>query len=140
MKIVIADPKSGRSYQTEVDDVKSKLLYDMKISEELDGSLIGLAGYKLKISGGTDKDGFPMRSDIHGTERRRILISGGVGIRKKEKGERLKKTVRGNTISDRIAQINLVVVTSGEKPVAEILGIQEKPKEEKKVGEQAKTG
>lgn len=135
MKIVISDPKNGKSYQTEIDDIKSKLLYGMKISEELDGSLIGLSGYKLKISGGTDKDGFPMRPDVHGTERRRILISGGVGIRKKEKGERLKKTVRGNTISERIAQVNAIVVTSGERSVSEILGIPEKVKGEKKDGE-----
>jgi small subunit ribosomal protein S6e len=132
MKIVIADPKKGRAYQTEIDDTKSKLFHDKRISEEIDGNMLGLNGYKLKITGGTDKDGFPMRADVHGTERKRILISGGAGVRKKGKGERVKKTVRGNTVSDRIAQINVIVTTEGEKGIAETLGLTEKPEKEKK--------
>ncbi len=131
MKIVIADPKLGKAYQTEIDETKSKLLYGKKIAEEIEGTLLGLHGYKLKVTGGTDKDGFPMRGDVHGTERIRILISSGAGVRKRGKGERVKKTVRGNTISDRIAQINVVVTAHGEKGIAETLGIVEKPKEKK---------
>jgi len=67
MKIVIAEPKTGKSYQTEIDDNKSKPLYGIRIGKEIDGSLVGLIGYKLVVTGGTDKDGFPMRTDVHGT-------------------------------------------------------------------------
>jgi len=131
MKIVIADPKKGKSYQTEVEEAKSRVFYGMKIGEEVDGSLIGVGEYKLKITGGTDSEGFPMRGDVHGIERKRILISAGAGIRKKQKGEKKKKTVRGNTISESIVQINMVVTSAGSKPLAEVLGIVEKEPEKK---------
>lgn len=141
MKIVIADPKKGKAYQIEIEETKSRVLYGMKLGGEVDGSLIGVSGYKLKITGGTDADGFPMRRDVHGSERKRILISAGAGIRKKKKGERKKKTVRGNTISEGIAQINMVVTSPGSKPLPELLGIVEKEpekKEEEKPKEEAK--
>ncbi len=131
MKIVISDPKTGKSYQTEIDENKSKALYGTKIDEEIDGALIGLNGYKLQIRGGTDKDGFPMRKDVHGTERKRILISSGPGFKKKRKGERRRKGVRGNTISEFIEQVNLKVVKEGNKKLEEVYG----KKEEKKEGE-----
>jgi len=130
MKIVIAEPKTGKSYQTEIDDNKSKPLYGIRIGKEIDGSLVGLIGYKLVVTGGTDKDGFPMRTDVHGTERKKILIAGGTGLIKTKKGLRKKKTVRGNVISEAIAQINVAVKTQGNKTIPETLGIE--PKEEKK--------
>jgi len=83
-----------------------------------------------ETTGGTDKDGFPMRTDVHGTERKKILIAGGTGLIKTKKGLRKKKTVRGNVISEAIAQINVAVKTQGNKTIPETLGIE--PKEEKK--------
>ena len=129
MKVVISEPKTGKSYQMEIDGKKSKALYGSKINEEVDGAILGLTGYKLEVRGGTDKDGFPMRKDVHGTERRRILIASGSGFRKKTKGERKRKGVRGNTISESIEQINLKITKEGQKKVEEIIG----KKEEKKV-------
>ena len=131
MKIVVSDQKIGKSYQTEVDANKSKAFYGLKIGNEIDGSLLGLTGYKVKITGGTDKDGFPMRKDVHGTERKRILISSGPGFKKKRKGERRRKGVRGNTISEFIEQVNVKVTKEGAKKLEEIYG----KKEEKKEGE-----
>ncbi len=132
MKVVIANKEKGRSYQVEIDENKSKALYGLKIGQEFDGSIVNLTGYKLKITGGSDKDGFPMRPDVHGPERKRILVSAGPGIRKKKKGIRRKKTVRGNIISESIAQINTIITKKGEKTIEELLGI----KEEKKEGEE----
>lgn len=131
MKVVIADPKLGKCYQIEIDAVKSKLFHGMKIGAEVDGALLGLGGYKLSVTGGTDKDGFPMRQDVHGVERTRILLSGGTGFRNKIRGERQKKTIRGNTIAEDIAQVNLKVLEYGKKGVADTLGIEAKPAEEK---------
>ncbi len=125
MKAVVSEPKTGKSYQIEIDENKSKALYGSKIGEEIDGSLIGLTGYKLQIRGGTDKDGFPMRKDVHGTERKRILLSAGAGFRKKRKGERRRKSVRGNTISEFIEQVNFKVVKEGSKKLEEIIGKKE---------------
>jgi small subunit ribosomal protein S6e len=137
MKVVIADPKKGRCYQIEIDETKSKPLHGCKIGDSIEGALIGLAGYKFQITGGTDKDGFPMRQDVSGLERKKILLSSGPGFKPKEKGERRRKTVRGNLVAEDIAQLNVVVMLHGEKGIAETFGIVEKvkekkPKEEKK--------
>jgi small subunit ribosomal protein S6e len=138
MKIVIADPKEGKCYQIELDATKSKPLYNMKLGNELDGSLLGLTGYKLLITGGTDRDGFPMRRDVHGTERKRILLSEPPGFKPSEKGERMKKTIRGETIAEDIAQLNVKVKDYGPKGIVDTLGLKieekkkEAPKEEEK--------
>ena len=131
-KIVISDPESRKSYQIEKE---APSLIGLKIGDEFDGSILGLNGYKLKITGGTDKDGFPMHPSIEGMGRRRVLLSRPPCFHPKRKGERRRKTVRGNTISEDIAQINVKVVEKGEKSLEEILG---KKKEEKKT-EEAKT-
>ena len=130
MKVVVADPKHGKCYQIDIDSTKSKPFFGMKIGNEFDGSLVGLTGFKLQITGGTDKDGFPMRKDLHGMERKRILLSTGPGFRPSEKGERRKKTIRGATISEDIAQLNAKVLEYGQRGIAETLGVSEK-KEEK---------
>jgi len=130
MKVVISEPKTGKSYQIEIDEKKSKALYGSKINEEVDGAIIGLTGYKLEVRGGTDKDGFPMRKDVYGTERKRILIASGPGFRKKTKGERKRKGVRGNTISEFIEQINLKITKQGQKKIEEIIGKKEEKKGE----------
>jgi small subunit ribosomal protein S6e len=131
MKIVIADPKQGKCYQVEIDSTKSKPFFGMKIGNEFDGGLVGLTGYKLQITGGTDSDGFPMRKDVHGMERKKILLSGAPGFKPTQRGERRKKTIRGNTISEDIAQLNVKVLEYGGKPIPEVLGIPEKKAEEK---------
>ena len=130
MKIVIADPKNGKCYQVELDDNKSKPFYGLKIGSEIDGSLVGLTGCKAVLTGGSDKEGFPMRNDVHGTERKKIFLSNGPGFRKTSKGERRKKTVRGNVVGEKIAQINLKVTHVSSKSVAQLLGKEEAPKAE----------
>ncbi|MBI1974026.1 30S ribosomal protein S6e [Candidatus Micrarchaeota archaeon] len=131
MKLVISEPKTGKSFQTELDKVKSKVLNGMRVGQDLDGSLIGCAGYKFRITGGTDKDGFPMRADMLGMERKRVLLSKGPGFRPETTGERRKKTIRGNTIGEDIAQVNLKVEAEGATPFVQLLGISVEPKPEK---------
>ncbi|MFQ6051905.1 MAG: 30S ribosomal protein S6e [Candidatus Hydrothermarchaeota archaeon] len=126
-KIIISDPSTQRSYEYNIE--KIDVLLGTKIGDTIDGSIIGLKGYKLKITGGSDKDGFPMRRDIPGTGRKRILISKGPGYNPKEKGIRRRKTVRGNTISDAIVQINAKVVEHGKKPLDELMGGDKDSKE-----------
>ncbi|MDK2983037.1 MAG: small subunit ribosomal protein S6e [Thermococcaceae archaeon] len=120
-KLVISDPKSGIAKQVEITGAEADKLIGLRIGDEIEAKELGLnlsevfgseipADVKLKITGGTDKDGFPMRPDVHGPRRVRILLSRGPGFRPQEKGERRKKTVRGNTISPEIVQINLKIV------------------------------
>lgn len=125
MKVVIADPKDGKSYQIEIDDTKGKAFHGARIGEEVEGSLLGMNGYKVQITGGSDKEGFPMRRGFHGNGRKSLLISAGAGI-KKPSLNKTKKTVRGETISENIHQINVKVIKYGSKNIKEELGIENK--------------
>jgi len=129
MKIVISH--KDLSYQVEVPKDREVHLYGLKIGDKFDGSLIGAAGYTLKITGGSDKDGFPMKADLLGGGRKSILLSKGVGFPKGKKGERVRRLVRGNTVSESIAQLNTVVETEGPTPLEQLFPRKEK-KEEKK--------
>lgn len=89
----------------------------MRIGDEVDGTLIGMPGVRLVIRGGSDRSGAPMRPDLPGPVKRRLLLSQGPGFRPKKKGLRRRKLVRGNTISEDIVQINMVI--KREEKVAE---------------------
>jgi small subunit ribosomal protein S6e len=134
-KFVVSDPETRKSYQVEVDQSKALGLIGKKIGDEFNGDIIGLAGYTLKITGGTDKDGFPMHPKVEGMGRKRVLLSSPPCFHPTKKGERRRKTVRGNTISEDIVQINCKIVKKGEKPVEELIPVKQKAKsEEKKEG------
>ncbi|MFW3147351.1 MAG: 30S ribosomal protein S6e [Thermoplasmatota archaeon] len=124
-KAVIADTKHGKTYQTMVSGQHANRLMGMKIGEEFDGLFVSLPGYKLLITGGSDKDGFPMRPDLPGQHRKKIVLSGGVGFHPVSQGQRRRKYVRGNTISADIVQINLKVVSYGPRPIGEQLKQEE---------------
>lgn len=134
-KLVVSDPKTKKTYQKEVPQKESGLL-NMKIKDKVKGEFLGLPGYELEITGGSDKQGFPMRRNIQGVERKRILLTGGPGFHPKAKGERRRKSIRGNTISSEIVQVNTKIVKYGTKKLGEIFGKEEKkeekPKEEAK--------
>ena len=115
-KVVISDPETGKAKSIDLEGDRAVPLIGKKIGDVLDGAVVGLAGYKVLITGGTDSSGFPMRPDIRGGIKTRILVSGGVGYKPKEKGKRIRKTVRGNTITEDIAQINMKII---EKPSEE---------------------
>jgi len=118
-KLVVSEGKS--SHQMEVEAALSKKLIGLKIGEEFDASMVGLEGYQLRITGGSDKNGFPMKRDVDGPRRIRSLLTSGVGFRPTRKGQRKRKTVRGNTLSDDIVQVNTVVVKKGKKSITELL-------------------
>ncbi|MEN2974218.1 MAG: S6e family ribosomal protein [Candidatus Caldarchaeales archaeon] len=136
-KLVLSNPSDGTAKTIQLDSRIFQLFWGKKIGDELDGSIIGLKGHKIKITGGTDRDGFPMRPDVSGPRKVRILLSGGVGFKSKEKpaskrkkrrlrrrkeGLRRRKMIRGNVISDEIAQINAILIpykTSTKEEVKE---------------------
>jgi len=135
-KMVVSEPETRKSYQLEVDQSKAAGLIGKKIGEEFNGDLAGLTGYTLKITGGTDKDGFPMRPDVQGAVKKRVLLANPPGFHPKIKGQRKRKTIRGNTISDSIVQINAVITKKGEKVLEEL--VPKKAGEQK--AEEAKAG
>ncbi|RLI83323.1 MAG: 30S ribosomal protein S6e [Archaeoglobales archaeon] len=119
-KVVISDPKTGKAYQRVVSGANANKLIGKQIGDTINGTLVDLPpDYELKITGGSDKDGFPMRPDLPGSGRRRILLSGGVGYNPSERGVRRRKTVRGRVISADIVQINVKVVKHGRVPLEE---------------------
>lgn len=132
LRITVSD--RGKSYNKVMND---NPLLNRKIGETVNGNLIGLNGYELKITGGSDSAGFPMRKDIDGFGRKKPMLSKSAGFHKKKRRTKHKaqhhyylfkrKTVRGNTISDATAQINLSVIKAGNQALAEIF-----PKKEEK--------
>jgi small subunit ribosomal protein S6e len=122
MQITIGT-SDGETFQQEIEDTGQ--LIGKKVGEEFDGGIVGLSGYTLKITGGSDRSGFPMRRSIEGSERKKVLLEDGAGIDEKEDGVRRRKSIRGNTVSDEIQQLNTTVVEEGSKPVEELLGEEE---------------
>ena len=107
-------PGKGLSKLIEIDEKKFR--FDgMKIGEIIKGGLIGFANYEFEITGGSDSSGFPMRKDVHGPVKKRILVSKrGIGYKPRRKGEKRKRTVRGNEITHNMTLINMKVVKYGE--------------------------
>jgi small subunit ribosomal protein S6e len=120
-KVVVSDPETGRSYQLEAREPEARRLVGLSIGDKFDGAIIGLPGYELQITGGTDADGFPMRPDITGPGRTSVLLASGPGFKPRRKGERRRKRVRGRVISDAIVQVNTKIVKKGEKHIEELV-------------------
>ena len=131
-KIIVSDPEEGTSKTVELEEARAVPLIGKKIGDTVDGTILGLPGCKVLITGGSDKDGFPMRPNVHGGVRRSVVLSGGVGFNPENRGERRRKKVWGNVITDEIVQINMKIV---EKPKGKKLEEQK----EKAQTEQEKT-
>ncbi|MCX8152827.1 MAG: 30S ribosomal protein S6e [Candidatus Bathyarchaeota archaeon] len=112
-KVIVSDPETGTSKVVELEGTRAAPFIGRKIGEIVDGSIVDLPAHKLQITGGSDKDGVPMRENVHGGGRRKVILSGGTGFNPKREGERRRKTIRGNIITDEIVQINAKIV---EKP------------------------
>ena len=133
-KVNISD--KGKTYHFEYD---GEAVIGRKLHELIDGTdfINDLAGYSLKITGASDKAGFPLSNVLEGQGMHHVLVSYRKGKKVKQnkrlkpRGVRLRKTMRGNTISSDTIQINLIVEKEGAKKLAEILPEQNKPKEKK---------
>ena len=109
MKLSISN-QDGKSQSLEIEGSNAQLFTSKMIGDEIDGTAFGFQGTILKITGGSDKDGFPMRSDVHGGVKKAVLASSGVGFNIGREGKRRRKIVRGNVITDDIVQVNLKVL------------------------------
>ena len=124
-RFVISD--KNRSWQIEKPQNECPVL-GKKIGSAFDAGFLGIEGYELARTGGSDKEGFPMRKDIEGTTRRSIMVGKGVGHRLEG---RVRKTLRGNTVAQDIVQVNCKVTKAGTKPLDELLPRKEKKEEAK---------
>ena len=127
IKLVIGNPKTGKCFQQEIKDDVSKSFMNLKIGDKVKGELLDFSGYEFQITGGSDKSGFPMRRDVEGTLKKKILAVEGLGLKRKTsktkkgklsfKGIRQRKTVAGNTIGVQTSQINLKIIKEGPKKI-----------------------
>lgn len=113
-KLVLSDPKTRKSVASEVKDANAQQLLGRKIGDVIDGATIGLTG-RFKITGGSDRAGFPMRGDVLGGGKNYVLLTRGVGFRTKEEGAKKRKLVRGGMISEETYQLNAKLVEEAPK-------------------------
>jgi len=121
MKFVVST-KSGKAYSASSDSV---LFSGKKVGDTVKLDELGLTGFEAKITGGSDKEGFPMHPSMQGVARRQIFTAGDVGFKARGRGVKKRVTVRGNTISDQTTQLNLVVTKEGSINLEEKLGKKE---------------
>ncbi len=120
MKLVFSDKKTGKTAQVDVPKDSEGKLIGKVINEVIDGSVGGLDGYRLQITGMSDSAGAPSRPEIEGTRKAKVLISSGPGVGRVKKGFRSRRSVRGNTVSADTVQVNTVITEYGTKPVEEL--------------------
>jgi small subunit ribosomal protein S6e len=131
MKLNISYPSTGCQKLIDIDDDnKLRPLFDLRVSHEVEGDFLGddFKGYVFRISGGNDKQGFPMKQGVLTTQRVRLLLGKNTSCyRPRKRGERKRKSVRGCIVGPDLSVVNLVVIKKGE---AEIPGLtdSEKPR------------
>ncbi len=105
-KLIVSDRK-GKTIAQELKDRSAQPFLGTKVGSIIDSSIVGVAGGKLKITGGSDRSGTPMRPDVHGGVKKYVLLSTGVGNRSEA---RVRKLVRGNMVTEEIYQLNSVLI------------------------------
>eukprot|EP01055_Gregarina_sp_Pseudo9_P002244 Gregarina_sp_Pseudo_9__2243@NODE_2579_length_946_cov_564_751929_g2364_i0_p1_GENE_NODE_2579_length_946_cov_564_751929_g2364_i0NODE_2579_length_946_cov_564_751929_g2364_i0_p1_ORF_typecomplete_len243_score73_53Ribosomal_S6e/PF01092_19/4_2e51Ribosomal_S6e/PF01092_19/2_7e03MRVI1/PF05781_12/0_16CBP4/PF07960_11/0_41CBFB_NFYA/PF02045_15/0_87_NODE_2579_length_946_cov_564_751929_g2364_i057785 len=121
MKLIISDPQTGCTKLFEVDDEKKLLpFYEKRIGAEVTGDSISpdFTGYVLRVTGGNDKQGFPMMQGVLVNHRVRLLFKKGMPCyRERRAGSMKRKSVRGCIVAPDISALNLTVVRRGEKDI-----------------------
>jgi small subunit ribosomal protein S6e len=121
-QVVVADPESGTTYSLDAEGQDANRFMGRELGDTVDGGAVGLDGYELELTGGSDVSGRPMRADVTGTGTKAVLLSGGTGYKPTRDGERRRVTVRGREIGDETRQINAKIVGRGSQSPEELLG------------------
>ena len=120
-KVVLSDPKTGRSYKMTASGGTAGAFIGKRVGGEIDAGPLGLPGYRVMITGASDRNGTPARRELPGAGRRRLLLAGGVGFNPVEDGQRARKAVRASEITQDFVQINAKVTQYGEKALDDLL-------------------
>jgi len=129
-KLIISDPSTGKSSASEIEGARAQALVGRSLGETIDGSALCIGQGKFLISGGCDKNGIPMRADVHGGVKKYIVLSSGPGFNPTRHGERRRKLVRGKIITEETYQINFTAKKATEA--------EQKPRVEPKPAVEAK--
>lgn len=119
--VVVADPDEGTAHQRAVEGQDANRFIGRSIGEEVDGGAVGLDGYTVEITGGSDVTGRPMREDVAGPALKSVLLTKGTGFNPTRDGERKRVTVRGREVGENTRQINATITTRGDQSVEELL-------------------
>jgi small subunit ribosomal protein S6e len=117
LKVVLSDQKTGHAYNVNVSGGPAGALIGKRIGDEVDAGPFGLSGYRMEITGGSDRNGTPARRNLPLAGRRKLLLSGGTGFKPVREGQRQRKSIRGNEITSDFVQVNARVTTYGDKPL-----------------------
>lgn len=133
MRLTLSDPKTKKSFNVEADEKIKLHLLGKKIKDEVDLSSIS-PGLKGVITGGSDKQGFPMHIKLDSEASKKILTTKGLGFNTDRKGERRRVRVAGRIVIEKTAQVN-IKLTAGD-----ITGFEERFPKQKKEEESGKKG
>ncbi|KZT60896.1 40s ribosomal protein s6-b [Calocera cornea HHB12733] len=124
MKINIANPATGAQKLIDLEHERNfRVFYEKRMGQEVPGDSLGdeWKGYVFRVTGGNDKQGFPMKQGVLLPYRVRLLLSDGHSCyRTRRTGERKRKSVRGCIVGPDIAVLSVVIVKKGD---AEIPGL-----------------
>jgi small subunit ribosomal protein S6e len=121
MKFNISYPLTGSQKCIDIDDDKRySVFFDRRMGQEVEGDQLGddYKGYVFKVTGGNDKDGFPMRQGVMVKGRVRLLL--GLNqkcFRPRRTGERKRKSIRGCIVGSDITVLSLAIVKKGEADI-----------------------
>ena len=72
----------------------------------------------MRITGGNDKQGFPMKQGVLTTSRVKLLLSKGHScFRPRRKGERKRKSVRGCIVDANLSVLALTIIKKGKEDI-----------------------
>jgi len=128
MKLNVAFPSSGAQKLFEVhDDHKLRNFYEKRMGAEVEADILGdeWKGYVLRITGGNDKQGFPMKQGVLSNVRVRLLLSKGHSCyRPRRTGERKRKSVRGCIVDANLSVLSLIIVKKGDQEIPGLTDVQ----------------
>ena len=141
-KVVVSDPKTGGAYNVDASGGAAGAIVGKRIGDEFEAGAMGLAGYKVLITGASDRTGITAKKGLPGAGRKKLLLAGGIGFHPVVEGERRRKTIRAGEITEDFVQINTRVTTYGEKTLDELFPKVEgeEKKEKAKTGPKARAG
>ncbi|XP_011194857.1 40S ribosomal protein S6 [Zeugodacus cucurbitae] len=122
MKLNVSFPATGCQKLFEVvDEHKLRVFYEKRMGQIVEADVLGdeWKGYHLRIAGGNDKQGFPMKQGVLSHGRVRLLLKKGHSCyRPRRTGERKRKSVRGCIVDANMSVLALVIVKKGEQELA----------------------